>query len=677
MPFRRLLLFLLPLIFVSLLAAPLSLAAQGEFVPTFEPGPCPFEGTELVWIEIAPEDTGFECGTVSVPERHDASDGTQIQLPVAILRATGPNAQPDPLIVMQGGPGGSVFSAYALVAPGSAILQERDLVLVNQRGTQFTEPELLCTEFFDSTVAMLEEDDMDSAEIESMALLQACRDRLADQNIDLSAYNSLENAADIADVAEALGYEAYNFFGVSYGTLLGFHLMRNHPDNLRSVILDGVVPPNLNFIPQVGESESRVYQTLFDACEADDVCSAEYPDLRARTFALFDTLNESPVRVTLTDSETGDTANAYLDGEGLRSLFFQIFYIGDAYAFFPRLVAQIEAGDFDQLAFLWEQFAFDRSMSTGMYYSVICAEDADFVPEEVELTGVLPELEDAGMVDDLQYYLDACAVWDVETLPPTVDDPVTSDIPTLLLSGQFDPITPPSNADLAATARSNAMHVVDTTGSHGVAFLDPCIDQITSNFLNDPQSEPDTACLAELERADVVLASALTLPIVSDVGALDADYFNGVALAGVLLFGLTSALFVWVLLWLIRRVRKRSLPLTQSQIRLRRWGQLLVLAFVIVATIFVAGLGRVLYDAVFVNTPSIYVNAVDSGAAFVFVLPWILIALAVGIAIVTIKMWRQPDWPLVSKLGFTFLTICAIGYVSILTYHGTTTVLLS
>ena len=291
---------LLPLLLIGALPAAAQ-EAPGDFIQS----DCMFGGIDLGLTKIGGESLGFECGYVVVPERHANPDGPTIRIPVAVRRATAPNPHPDPLVLAQGGPGGDAFEIFTLLVPSTDIAANRDIIIFNQRGTPYAEPELSCPE----TAAVLPQT-LAATEEEGNRLyneaLSACFERLQSEGIDLSAYNSLENAADVPLVVQALGYDEYNFYGVSYGTLLGLHLMRNHPEGLRSVILDSVVAPDINFLSEVPASENRVLDEVFAACEADPDCREQYPNLEERFFNLVRQFDDKPVTLQLRDPETGN-----------------------------------------------------------------------------------------------------------------------------------------------------------------------------------------------------------------------------------------------------------------------------------------------------------------------------------------------------------------------------------
>lgn len=665
----------LTIVLFSLILSRATVLAEDASQPvgTFSPAECWFDAP--LPLLPAPQ---FECGYVAVPERHEVPDGPTIRIPVAIARATGANPQPDPLFMAQGGPGGDAFEVFPTLLMSSTILEDRDVVIFNQRGTRYAEPNLSCTESFDAVgeLLMLSTDEADARSVE---LLTACYERLQAEGIDLSAYNSIQNAADVEVIRQALGYESFNFYGVSYGTLLGFHLLRDQAQHLRSAILDGVVPTDLNFIPRVVENTDRVFTAVIETCTNDPQCAADYPNLEERFFTLVDTLNETPVTVRIAGPETGQIYRAQLDGDGLVDVLFQAFYLPDNYAYFPKLVANLEAGDYTFIEGIWPLFAFDRGFSEGMYLSVICAEDADVDPAEANLEGVRPYFADS-LEQELQYYIDACAVWRVDQLATAVDDPVVSDVPVLLLSGQYDPITPPAFAEVAAASLSNEVNLVEPTGSHGVAFGDPCMDTVLTQFLDDPQGDLDIACVAEISPQPFAPADALSLPFLGAVNRLDEGVAWQLALASLLLMIVLSAFLVLPLSWLVRLLRRKpavesaetAVPDRHAR-RLRRIAGLLTLLFGFLAVVFVSGASYFTFASLFSGLASIF--AISGQAAPFFVLPLLLFVLAALMVVLGIIAWQRGYWPTWARVYYSVVAASAVGYVAILGVSGMLTVL--
>jgi pimeloyl-ACP methyl ester carboxylesterase len=664
---HRLIPALIVALLLVLLAAPAGPVAAQDTPGAFIPAPCMFEGIELGPTTLDGAALGFECGYVVVPLRHAEPDGATIRLPVAVRRATA--GAPDPLLLAQGGPGGDAFKVFSiLVQPTGDLSTSRDIVIFNQRGTPYAEPELTCPET-DAALADILAADSEEGERLYNEAMAACYDRLLAEGIDLSAFNSLENAADVPLIARALGYDEYNFYGVSYGTLLGLHLMRNHPEGLRSVILDSVVPPDVNFLSEIAASEDRVFGEVFAACAADPACAAAYPNLEARFYALVAQYDQLPVDMTLTDPETGQSYDTYLDGRGLRSVLYQLLYVPRMAAVLPSVIANIEAGDLRYLEAMWPLLVFDQLVAEGMYNSVICAEDADIDVAAVPLDGVRPEIA-ATAVDSLQSIIDGCARWQVEPLPPSVDDPVVSDIPTLLLSGRFDPVTPPAFAAVAAVGLSNATNLVDPTAAHGVAFQNDCINGIILDFLADPSAPPDSSCLAAAEPLDFVPPDAVTLPLLADVNQLRPRVLVAFGVAAVLLLVVLSPFLLWPIVYLVRVFGDKPEARAAADRRVRWLGRGLLLAFGALALVFGVGLLGFVVAAVSDLTLATAL-ALPGAAAPLLWLPIILLALAVAAVVALVLMWRRPgSGSLPGKVYHTIVAVCAVVLVVLIATQG-------
>ncbi|GAB4426169.1 MAG: hypothetical protein Kow0031_05890 [Anaerolineae bacterium] len=652
----------------GLLFWPAAARAQ-QPTPAFEPAPCMFEMP--IFNFTPPEQMGFECGYVTVPEQHADPAGPTIELPVAIIRA-GEGAAPDPLFLAQGGPGGDAFGVFSLTATELPSKINRDVVIFNQRGTLYARPSLICTEVQEKLGQILSLPGDEALPLQDAAYA-ACRQRLTGEGVNLSAFNSLENAADVDAIRQALGYEQINFYGVSYGTLLGLHLMRHFPDSLRSVILDSVVPTQLNYIPEVPRVTERVLDEMFAACAASPECSADYPNLEARFDALVDRLNAQPVTIPITDPDTGEEAEVFVDGTALIDMFFSAFYLPEMYAVFPALVEDMEAGRYHFWQTLWPQIVFDRTFSDGMFYSVVCAEDADFDPAQLPLEGVRPQIADTA-ADAMQEYIDACQMWQVTELPPSVDDPVESDIPTLLLGGQFDPITPPSYAAAAAETLPNGILVVDPIASHGVAFNGGCVDGIVQQFLDSPQIEPDTGCLAGRAPEGFVSPGTIPLQLLSDINMLEPGGLALTGLAGLFLGGVLSAFVIWPLALLVKLLRTEKQP-PRGPAWLRWSSVALVLLFGGLAMLLVAGLTAFVIHALS-STPLLILSAVSGYAAPLFLIPWLLALLALAMAAAALLLWLLRGWSVWGRLYYSLLALCALGYVAMLAATGMLTALL-
>lgn len=472
-------------------------APGADFGEAWESVSCETFGLPDVIAEIS------DCGYVTAPERHSEPNGPTVELAVVRVRSTGDDPTPDPLFMEQGGPGGStiaIFPTAALpaLADQQAILDTRDMVYVEQRGTLFSKPYLYCPEEVDHDIQVLK----GQADEDDLSWVEACRDRLEEEGVDFSAFNSIENAADIYFVAETLGYDLFNYYGISYGTLLGQYVMdqsQEHDAQLRSVILDGVVTSNIDFNAPAAAATSTALRNLFAECAADEECNAAYPNLESVFLSLVDQLNEEPIPVTLKVSdESGgvlETIEANLDGEDLVMATFVYLRGNRNNRVLPHLIYDaVENGNLDWVIENMSPGYSATADANAMYIAIICArvdsEQLDgnsFFEEPYEQT--------SAMNRDAEKVKRQCELVPVDREEPFVLDHVET--PTLILNGSRDPITPAAYGEYVADQLDTA-YVFTVPGSgHGSLLNIPCSGEIVLEFLADPTLAPDGSCLNE------------------------------------------------------------------------------------------------------------------------------------------------------------------------------------
>jgi pimeloyl-ACP methyl ester carboxylesterase len=363
---------------------------------------------------------------------------------------------PDPVIFLWGGPGDyALFFAADHIETFDDILNQRDLILFDQRGVGYSEPVLDCPETEEARLANIEKD-LDHAEEQAiyLAALTACYERLVATGINLSAYNSATSAADLHDLRQVLGYETWNLLGISYGTRLALTAMRDygHTGAIRSVILDSVSPPHIDNLAEYGANTERAFNLLFARYAADDACHNAYPDLAARFYNLVDTLNNEPITVVVTDRVNEATYRVPFNGDDLMIILFDMMYCPNQIIYIPKILGQLEQGRTTTLSsWLTDSLYESAFVSMGMRLSAECAEEVAFTgiaEVQARTDGMPPQL--ALLVEnEVDDNLTQCKVWQVEATDPVENEPVVSDIPTLLLAGDYDPITPPSFAQEA------------------------------------------------------------------------------------------------------------------------------------------------------------------------------------------------------------------------------------
>lgn len=452
----------------------------------------------------------LRCGFLNVPELHAQPDGQpplgggkQIKLPLVVLKSSSANPAPDPIIVLQGGPGGSAIRDFFFsILRAGFRAGERDIILVDQRGSFQAQPSLICSEYRDVLLKQLAQPAQDAAAIaERQAASAACFKRLQSEGVNLAAFNSTENAADIAAVAGALGYTQYNLYGLTYGSLLAQHVLALHPQNVRSVILDGVWPRNGRFTLDRNTRFLSALQKLDAACQTDELCKAEFPDLQNRLLKLVDELNANPAPMTLSARLDGKVVELQspLTGSRLLNTLFYMLYESTTLSRAPRLIDLIEKKDYDYVTRLRNGYELETLNLTtfGLANSIYCSEDLNYTAEEAQQA-------DAGVPKELSIFrsasemLDLCKTWQVPLVGPEMNTPAASDAPVLVLNGEFDPLTPASAATSTLGSLTKLTTVDIRGGGHGQIGPNACAASIVSNFLNAPGTPLDVKCAADL-----------------------------------------------------------------------------------------------------------------------------------------------------------------------------------
>lgn len=459
-----------------------------------------------------------DCGYVTAPEQHASPTGRSIQLAVVRIRSSSKRPAADPLFVEQGGPGDSTIGVIVDWAVPSlpelrAVLKSRDLVFVEERGTRYSRPFLTCPEYDAKNIAVAKGE----MAYTDPTWFKTCQERFKAQGINLNAFNTRENAADVFFVAETLGYRAFNYYGVSYGTLLGQYVIaqaHQHKAKLRSVILDGVVRPDIDFNLAGGHTLSYALRNLFHACAQDPACGQAYPQLEQKFLALVDQLDQKPVPLTLTTPLSKQAVVTQLDGQALATaLLTQLLrpYSGNTArgTSIPKNIQAASQGDYSWVA---DKLSADLESSDGsakgMYHSVLCAraKSVRAAPNQV-LPPAYAQLVAWG-VREGETVAKVCAMLQAELKPPFVYQ--NTEIPTLVLNGAYDPVTPQPYGEAVASHLKNAFVYTFPGLGHGSFFPPPgmaatdCVIRISTAFLANPRQAPNSSCLTQIKPLFVV-----------------------------------------------------------------------------------------------------------------------------------------------------------------------------
>jgi pimeloyl-ACP methyl ester carboxylesterase len=459
---------------------------------------CPFTpGTGII------EGQELKCGFLTVPEDRSHAGGSTIQLAVAIFKASSLHPPADPEIYLTGGPGGALLDdlgTYITSDNLDKLTLGHDLILLDQRGTGYSRPLLTCPELtnFNSTAAN-EHMTVDQVHTLYLQAAQTCHDRLTNAGINLQTFTTIDNATDVHDLIHALGYKQVNLYGVSYGTRLALTVMRLFPADIHSVVLDSTVPTQLNLFNTEPYVIQHAFDTLFQGCAASLKCKFAYPLLQNVFYQLVTNLNAKPGAF-----QDGQQGTVQLDGTGLVDFVFSAMYVTSIIPLLPEIITQISKGDYTLLAKYFGRLTDNRGISDAMYYSVECGEDMAFTTrQELDSAANIlrPEIR-SGILSSLQDGFTICQHWSEHAVPTKQKQPVISSIPTLILSGEYDPITPSSNAKLAMRTLSNSFFFLFPATGHGVFYTNSCPDSIITAFLAHPDERPAGTCIAAMQEPD-------------------------------------------------------------------------------------------------------------------------------------------------------------------------------
>ena len=409
-------------------------------------------------------DVKAECGTLAVAD----------DIALNIVRIPAKERRGDALFILAGGPGGAAtnMTGFAQETFGAG---NRDIVLVDARGTGRSHP-LRC----DPPAEPF-------ADIFDPVRLADCREKL---HTDLTRFTTRHVAEDLERVRKALGYRTVTLYGTSYGTRVAQEYMRRHPKSIRAVILDGVVPPSLAMPTNYAEYAQRSLQSVLAMCKADAECGAAFPEL------------DADLQKMLRAAEQGITIDGAKMGRGFFGEAFRNFlYSPDWYVKLPHVIHSAANGDWASFGEMARRYSRNiRSVDVGMFLSVTCAEDLPRVNEAAIRRASQGTVLGTYRLDQ---QLGACRVWPRATTDRTASQPVRSSIPTLLVSGELDPVTPPEYGDEVAKTLRRALHVVVPAGSHG--GTDACTDALLAEFIREGSVEKlETGCMKDGTRPKFV-----------------------------------------------------------------------------------------------------------------------------------------------------------------------------
>ncbi|HEV3048857.1 MAG TPA: alpha/beta hydrolase [Longimicrobium sp.] len=443
--------------------------------PTLEMRPC----------ELPNGGGPARCGTYHALENREQPGGRRIPVDVVVLPARSATPRPDPIFFIAGGPGQTVTEIAAAFA-SSPHRQERDFVLVDQRGT--SPAHALDCQLPGSPQApqrYLEP-------VYQPALFRQCRAEL-EAKADLTRYLTADYVEDLDEVRRALGYGPINVQGGSYGTRVVLHYLRLYPQNARTAVMSSVSPPAARNPLTHARDSQLALDSIFALCDRDTACRGAFPELRREFAETLERLRRQPARVTITNPATLEPTEITLDRDAFAEGVRLTLYNWDRARRLPLLLHRAYGGDytaFAQLA-LGSAASVRGSLRFGLLMSVVCAEDVPRITE----ADIVQETRGTFLGDvRVRTQSAACAEWPRRALPAGYNDPIVSDVPALLVSGAYDPATGPRWGQVAARTLRNSVHVV-IPGSHTAGS--PCVDRMVADLLERGSVQGlDTSCVA-------------------------------------------------------------------------------------------------------------------------------------------------------------------------------------
>ena len=425
------------------------------------------------------------CGTLERPlDPSDAASGT-IQLKVAVVPALDLVPEPDPLVPIAGGPGQGTVEFYAAYANAfEHVRRSRDILLIDQRGTGES-----------SRMDCPVDDDLLDGQYSTELTIEYTKACLEQLPADPRFFTTSVAVTDLEAVREALGYPSVNLYGISYGTRVAQHYARRYPGSARTVVLDGVVPPQLSLGPEIATESQKAVNAILARCAEDASCKKRFPDIQNTFERVLDELRESPVTIDVPHPGSGRLEQTAFGRNELALAIRLLAYHANSIALLPLLINEAGNGNYVPLVAQYKVtvIAMTDALSLGMHNAVVCTEDVPFFDEtKIDYRGISATYMGALQLRALEAI---CSLWPDGPIDPAFKTPLSTDLPVLLLSGDADPITPPRYAEMAALNLSNARHLIGRHQGHGQIGVG-CTSRLVANFIDTADPEGlDAECL--------------------------------------------------------------------------------------------------------------------------------------------------------------------------------------
>ena len=450
------------------------------------------------------------CMRFPVLENPAEPEGVRIDLQVMLIPSIRTRPEPDPVTILVGGPGQAATEAGVVIAQVlGQVREERDILLVDQRGTGKLSP--LDCDFGDGEEAL--ETDLPFILERQTAVLRDC---LAGLEARPQFYTTDLAVQDLESIRRHFGYGPLNLWGGSYGTRVALAWLKAYPDATRALVIDGVAPPAIKLPLNVNRDASEAFGRVIALCRGDDACAAAFPQLESHYREVLERL-QTPREISLRDWAGGERVELELNRDLFTPLLRLALYSREYTRLLPLIIEEAWRGNYDALAAM---DPVQEGVNQAMFLSVICNEDFILIGEE-ELQREMQAdylLESELM---LRPIVEACALWPKREIDAGWFEPADGDAPVLILSGAFDPVTPPRWGELAARTLPNSRHLVAEGVGHGVTPYG-CAPRLIADFIDEPDPAAlDASCLEALKPRPFFLNYGGSAPAPAGRGADD------------------------------------------------------------------------------------------------------------------------------------------------------------
>lgn len=447
-----------------------------------------------------PEGQNYKFGYLEVLENRENPNSKTIQIPVYIFKSRSDNPKKDPVLYTVGGPGYTSMRASKYMKYYK-YLDDRDLILFEQRGTQFAKPSLDCPEWA-KAVYQSNLPSFDTTKNDSLFQYAAknCNERLRNSGIDLNSYTTNQIAADINDLINVLGIENYNLATMSYSTKIGQILIRDYPNKIRSVVMDSPLPLEANYDEESVNNILESVEIIFNDCKRDTICNNAYPNIKTRFLKYLEEKTINPLLVQIENPTNGNLESFYLKGKDLITVFTSAST--GSVSNIPFEINKLLNNDLssvkERLKYVFQEPG--KGIGQGMRLSVWCAEENPFNSQE-KITIETNKYPSVRGLSPAVFKNEVCNIWSVRKASKTENEPIKSDIPILLISGEYDNETPVKWAESMANNLTNSFHLVFKGWKHGPTtnWSNQCAMQAANDFFNNPSTKPNPECFAEIQ----------------------------------------------------------------------------------------------------------------------------------------------------------------------------------